>query len=89
MSITHLAGGSVSKMEAAIKPARVRGSMIFYGERLSLKCFIWCFEALRAFKYLFLSRTERNRIMRNTARNVMRTVFSKSSPKEVFIRFSR
>ncbi len=88
VDITHLAGGSVSKMEAAIKPARVRGSLLFYGEPLWLRCFIWCFEAMRAFKYLFLPRTERNLLMARTARNVMRTAFSKASPKELFIRFS-
>ena len=88
VDITHLAGGSVSKMEAAIKPARVRGSLIFYGEPLWLRCFIWCFEALRSFKYLFLPRTERNVLMARTARNVMHTAFSKASPKELFIRFS-
>ena len=89
VEITHLAGGSVSRLEAAIKPARVRGSLIFYGEPLWLRCFIWCFEALRAFKYLFLPRTERNRLMARTARNVMHTAFSKASPKELFIRFSQ
>jgi len=76
VNITHLAGGSVSAMEGAIKPARVRGSLIFYGEPLWLKCFIWCVEAAR---YLLLGRV--------AARNVMRAVFSKESPKEIFIRF--
>jgi len=89
VSITHLAGGSVSAMEPAIKPARVRGSLIFYGEPLWLRCFIWCFEALRVVKYAFLPATERNRLMSRTARNVMRTAFSKASPKELFIRFSQ
>lgn len=87
VSVTHLAGGSVSAMEQAIKPARVRGSMIFYGEPFFLKVFIWCFEALRAFKYLFLPGTRRNTVMRKTAVNVMHTVFSKAAPKEIFIRF--
>lgn len=85
--ITHLAGGTVSAMEEAIKPARVRGSMIFYGEPLWLKCFIWCFEALRVVKYLFLPRTPRNVVMKKTASNVLKTVFSKKTPKEIFIRF--
>lgn len=89
VNITHLAGGSVSAMEPAIKPARVRGSLIFYGEPLWLRCFIWCFEALRVVKYAFLPRTEHNRLMARTARNVMRTAFSKASPKELFIRFSQ
>jgi GT2 family glycosyltransferase len=87
VSITHLAGGSVSAMEQAIKAARVRGSMIFYGEPLWLKCFVWCFEALRAMSYLVRPRTPRNAVMRQTARNVMTSVFSNLSPKELFIKF--
>ena len=81
--ITHLAGGSVSAMEVAIKPARVRGSLIFYGEPLWLKCFIWSVELARYVKNSLLCR-EQNR---KTARNVMKTVFSKQTPKEIFIRF--
>ena len=88
VSITHVAGGSVSAMEAAIKPARVRGSLLFYGEPLPLKLFIWCFEALRVCKYALLPRTPRNVLMRRTAVNVMHTVFSDASPKEIFIRYS-
>ena len=81
--ITHLAGGSVGAMEQAIKPARVRGSLIFYGEPLWLKCFIWSVELARYVKNSLLCR-EQNR---KTARNVMKTVFSKQTPKEIFIRF--
>ncbi len=88
VSITHVAGGSVSALEPAIKPARVRGSLIFYGEPLPLKLFIWCYEALRVCKYAFLPRTQRNVMMRQTARNVMHTVFSDASPKDIFIRCS-
>lgn len=108
VSITHIAGGSVSAMEQAIKPARVRGSLLFYGEPLWLKLFIWCYEALRFLKHtvvLWISpRTsqdepaisgggrkvagaQKSEIMRQTALNVMRTVFSTLSPKEIFIRF--
>lgn len=85
--ITHLAGGSVSAMEQAIKPARVRGSMLFYGEPRWLKCFIWCFEAARVVKYLFRPRSQRNVVMKTTARNVMKTVFSSKTPKEIFLQF--
>ena len=76
VDITHLAGGSVSSLEAAIKPARVRGSMIFYGEPLWLKCFIWWVEA---FRYCILRR--------KAARNVMEAVFSHLTPKEIFVKF--
>lgn len=87
VKITHLAGGSVGTMEQAIKPARVRGSLLFYGEPLWLKCFIRCFEALRVCKYVFLPRTPRNVVMKNTALNVMKTVFSHKTPKEIFRQF--
>ena len=104
VSITHLAGGSVSSMEQAIKPARVRGSLLFYGEPLWLKLFIWCYEALRYLKHTVIlglsprassvsgsvsgdGRARKSVIMRQTALNVMRTVFSRLSPKETFIRF--
>ncbi len=96
LSITHLAGGSVSRMEPAIKPARVQGALIYYGDGkwfriFALRVFIWSFELIRAGKYLFTSRPEgsRNDIMFRTACNVMRTAFSKATPKELFIRFSR
>ena len=109
--ITHLAGGSVSAMEQAIKPARVRGSLLFYGEPLWLKLFIWCYEALRFVKHSVVlaftplashdssvsggvsggvsgnGRAQKSVIMRQTALNVMKTVFSRLSPKEIFIRF--
>ncbi len=86
VEITHLAGATVSSMEAAIKPTRVRGSVIFYGEPLVLKVFIWVFESLRAFKYFLLPRTPHNTIMRNTALNVRKSVFSRLSPKAIFAR---
>ena len=81
VSITHLAGGTVSTWESAIKPARVRGSPIFYGEPFALKLFIWCVEAARWIK------NRKNPAARLVARNVMKTVFSKKTPKEIFRKF--
>ena len=81
--ITHLAGGSVSAMEQAIKPARVRGSLIFYGEPLWLKCFIWSVELARYVKNSIL----RREVNKKSARNVMHAVFSKQTPKEIFLKF--
>lgn len=85
--ITHLAGGSVSAWEQAIKPARVRGNMLFYGEPFLLKCFICCYEAARLGKYFFLPRTPRNTMMRKTALNVLRSVNSHLTPKEIFQKY--
>lgn len=81
VNIIHLAGGTVGDWEQAIKPARVRGSLIFYGEPLALKLFIWCVEAGRYLK------NRKNPAARQVARNVMRTVFSKRTPKEIFLKF--
>ena len=92
VEITHLAGGTVSRLEAAIKPTRVRGALQFYSggspwKYFLLGSFVWCVEALRSLKYLFADRSDpssRAAIMYATARNVMRSVFTKRTSKEVF-----
>jgi hypothetical protein len=97
VEITHLAGGTVSRLEAAIKPTRVRGALQFYSGGKPLKyfllgSFVWCVEALRRLKYLFADRsapTSHASIMYVTARNVMRSVFSKQTSKEIFTKFYR
>jgi len=86
VSITHFAGGSISGMEQAIKPARVRGSMIFYGERLWLKCFVWCVELGRIVKHSLFPGPA-SKLHKKVAANVMEAVFSHETPKEIFKRF--
>ena len=97
VEITHLAGGTVSRLEAAIKPTRVRGALQFYSGGNSLKYFllggfVWCVEGMRRLKYLFADRSDpssRAAIMYATARNVMRSVFTKRTSKEIFTRLYR
>ena len=97
VSITHLAGSSVSRMEAAIKPTRVRGALIYYSGGSAIRygllgAFVCCVEALRLLRYLPTRRSDpssRNSIMYRTARNVLRTVFSGMSTKEVLEKFGR
>ena len=92
VEITHLAGGTVSRMEAAIKPTRVRGALQFYSGGKPVKyfllgSFVWCVEALRRLKYLFADKSDpasRAAIMDRTARNVMRSIFTKRTSKEIF-----
>ena len=92
VEIIHLAGGTVSRMEAAIKPTRVRGALQFYSggspvRYFLLGSFVWCVEALRRLKYLFADRSDpasHAAIMDATARNVMRSVFTRRSSKEIF-----
>ena len=92
VEITHLAGGTVSRMEAAIKPTRVRGALQFYSGGKPLKyallgSFVWCVEALRRLKYLFADRSDPSShaaIMFTTAGNVMRSIFTKRTSKVIF-----
>ena len=97
VEITHLAGGTVSRLEAAIKPTRVRGALQFYSAGNPLKyfllgSFVWCVEAFRSLKYLFADRSDPSShaaIMYATARNVMRSVFTKRTSKEIFTELYR
>ena len=89
VSITHFAGGTISEKEAVIKPVRILGSLHFHsrGSRIRfclLACYAWLVEAARYTKYLIKGcRTDRDRIMKASARNVMKAVFSGKSPKEL------
>lgn len=57
---------------------------------LAAGAFIWCFEALRGLKYLFCDcsdrseKTRRNKIMKATAANVRKSIFTTKTPKEIF-----
>ena len=97
VEIIHLAGGTVSRLEAAIKPTRVRGALQFYSGGNPLKyfllgTFVWCVEALRCLKYLFADRSDPSShaaIMYATSKNVMRSVFTKRTSKEIFTELYR
>ena len=97
VEITHLAGGTVSRLEAAIKPTRVRGALRFYSGGNALKyfllgSFVWCVEAVRRLKYLFADRSDpasHAAIMYATAGNVMRSIFTKRTSKEIFTELYR
>ena len=97
VEITHLAGGTVSRMEAAIKPTRVRGALQFYSGGSPLKyallgAFVWSVEAFRRLKYLFADRSDPQShaaIMYATSGNVMRSVFTRRTAKEIFTELYR
>ena len=97
VEITHLAGGTVSRMETAIKPTRVRGALQFYsgGSKFRyalLGAFVWCVEACRRLRYRFADRSDPGShaaIMYATAGNVMRSVFTKRTTKEIFTELYR
>ena len=92
--ITHIAGGSVSRMEPAIKPARIAGALLFHCEgkpvkRFLLGSYIQLLEGVRMLKYMIIGHKEgRSKIMYDTARNVRWAVKSRKTPKEVFTKLS-
>ena len=93
VEIVHLANTTASTMEAAIKPTRIRGSLIFFSRGSKLRyaflgTYACAIESLRWLKYTLLGcRSERDRIMKATARNVLRSVFSGKSTKEIFVQY--
>ena len=95
IDITHIAGGTVSTSEQAIKPARVQGALHYYSggsapKRFFLALFVWLMEAARGLKYLFADKSDpasHAAIMSTTARNVRRSVFTSKTPKQVFADF--
>lgn len=92
LKLTHISGNTASRLEAAIKPTRVRGSLIFYSKGnpvryLLLGCFIWLAEAYRGIKYAFRDKSDpnsHNAIMAATARNVRHSIFTRKTTKEIF-----
>jgi len=97
IDITHIAGGTVSKSEQVIKPARVQGALHYYSKgsaakRFFLALFVWLVEAARGLKYLFADKSDpasHAAIMSATARNIRHSVFTSLTPKEVFLRYQR
>jgi GT2 family glycosyltransferase len=95
LSITHISGATASRIEAAIKPTRVRGSLIFYTKGSAIRycllgIFAWLFEACRGIKYIFKDTSDpnsHNAIMASTARNVRHSIFTKESTKEIFVKY--
>lgn len=96
IDITHIAGGTVSTSEQAIKPARVQGALHYYSggsapKRFFLALFVWLVEAARGLKYLLADKSDpasHAAIMSATACNVRRSVFTSKTPKQVFEDFS-
>ena len=74
-----------SELEAVPGLAGNMAGLRFLYAHALLGCFAWCVEAARYMKYLIKGcHSEHDSIMKKTARNVMRAVFSGKSTKEVF-----
>lgn len=88
--ITHIANATASRMEGAIKPTRVRGSLLFYCGKNRLKyallaSYVWLVEEARVLKYTVVGHESgRDKLMYDIAKNVQWAIWSGKGTKEVF-----
>ena len=93
VSITHLAGGTVSPLEPAIKPTRVKGALLYYSHEsglryLILASFIGTVEWFRRVKYTITGhRSGHADVMFRTSRNVSAILWSDMSTLEIFRKY--
>ena len=95
VAITHKWRTTATRISPAIRPAAVRGSLLFFsgGSRLKyglLALPVWLAEFSKRTKAAVKLRrdpSEANRIAWETFRNITRSIFTCRSPKEIFIRY--
>ena len=88
ISVTHKWRKSSSPIMAAIRPATVRGHMVFYFGGAGLRCSLFGIAVFAVYSVKWLSALVRGRsIEARTYANVAKTAFSRKSPKEIFERF--
>ena len=86
--VVHKWRTTASRISPAVRPAAVRGSLIFFSESDSLRYFllaiaVWSAEFVKYVKALIQGRTLDSR----TYRNNIRSIFTRRSPKEIFIKY--
>lgn len=95
LELTHTGGGSWSKTIYATKPAQIRGEILFYGRtsfinRLIISGLLLLFLPIyyMGWKMFFLIRHDtKSALFSKSYLNAIQIIFSKKSPKEIFIRF--
>ena len=91
-TLTHKWRTTATRISPAIRPAAVRGSLIFFsgGSRLTyflLALPVWLAESTKRAKAAFRLRrdpSEANRIAWETFRNITRNIFTRRTPKQIF-----
>lgn len=91
-TIVHKWRTTASRLSPAVRPAAVRGSLIFFSGGSSFKYFfialpVWVAETLKWVKASVRHRRHpgaENRIQMHTYRNIVRAIFSGLSPKQLF-----
>ena len=95
VSITHKWRTTATRMSPAIRPAAVRGSLLFFSGGSRLKYFflalpVWLAEfgkRTKAAYKLHRHPSEENRIAWETFRNITRSIFTRLTPKQLFLRY--
>lgn len=93
VEVMHKWRTTASAMSVAVRPAAVRGSLIFFSRGSSLRYFcmalsVWLAEAAKFVKAslrCLVHPTGDNRVKRETFRSVCACVFSRRSPKDLFV----
>ncbi len=97
VAVVHKWRTTAGRLSPAVRPAAVRGSLIFFSGGYSLKYFalalcVWPAEFCKYIKAALRCRlrpTEENRIKKRTFRNISRSIFTRRSPKEIFSSYFR
>lgn len=93
--VVHKWRTTASRMMCAIRPAAVRGSLMHFsdfrsGKYLMLALPVWCAEFSKRIKASIvqaLKPSPRHRTELQTYRNITRSIFTRRTPKEIFIRY--
>lgn len=94
-AVVHKWRTTASRLSPAVRPSAVRGSLIFFSGGSCLKYFllalcVWSAETgkrVKAAVRFRLDSSESNRMKLSTFRNITRSIFTRRTPKEIFIRF--
>ena len=94
-TITHKWRTTATRISPAVRPAAVRGSLLFFSGGSRLRYFllalpVWLAESAKRVKAALRLRrdpSEANRIAWETFRNISRSIFTKESPKQLFIKY--
>ena len=93
--ITHKWKTTASRISPAVRPAAVKGSLIFFGRRsassrMALSLAVWCAESVKMLKAAVRYRlhpTDDNRIKLLTFKHIVAEIFSGLTPKEIFTKY--
>lgn len=93
--VMHKWRTTASRLSPAVRPAAVRGSLIFFSRGrkwryLALGAGVWLSETLKKLKAsvrLRLEPTEENRIKYLTFKHIAENIFTRESPKEIFSKY--